>query len=167
MVITISSFRPLVLRRLTRYFQLNSVARDYYQQFIQTRCTVPWREDGRFLMSPPCLESQGCQFDPIFLYISSLVLLPSPVALSVLSLFCFIWPILLASFSLNLHFPKGRLFCLAFVFLFFLSALEMSTLVGGMCSICCQKALVLDFMHLYRLLNLQMFSSILFFLFFF
>ena len=34
--------------------------------------------------SPPCLESQGFQFDPTFLYyISSLVLLPSAVALSV------------------------------------------------------------------------------------
>ena len=37
-----------------------------------------------FLMSSPCLESQGCQFDPTFLY-SSPVLLPSPLALSVLS----------------------------------------------------------------------------------
>ena len=36
------------------------------------------------MMSLPYLDSQGCQFDPIFLYISSLVLLPSPVALSVL-----------------------------------------------------------------------------------
>ena len=43
-----------------------------------------------FLMSPrtSCLESQGFQFDPTFLYLSS-VLLPSPVALSVLSLSAF------------------------------------------------------------------------------
>ena len=49
-------------------------------------CPPSRREAGGFLMSPPCLEveSQGCQFDPTFLYyISSLVLLPSPVALSV------------------------------------------------------------------------------------
>ena len=29
------------------------------------------REAGGFLMSPPCLESQGCQFDPKFLYLLS------------------------------------------------------------------------------------------------
>ena len=64
---------------------------------------------------------------PLF-YISSLVRLPSPVDLSVI-LFCF-WPILLTSyvlvllklllgsFSLILHFPKGRLFCVALVFFF-------------------------------------------------
>ena len=51
---------------------------------------TPWRETGRFLMSPLCLESQGCQFDPTFLlYISSLVLLPSPVVLSVWSFSAF------------------------------------------------------------------------------
>ena len=37
------------------------------------------------LMSPPCLESQGCHLIP--LCISSLVLLPSSVTLSVLSFF--------------------------------------------------------------------------------
>ena len=31
----------------------------------------PPREAGGFLMSPPCLESQGCQFDPTFLYLLS------------------------------------------------------------------------------------------------
>ena len=36
------------------------------------------------MMSPPCLESQGFQFDPTFLY-NLLFLLPSTVALSVLS----------------------------------------------------------------------------------
>ena len=46
---------------------------------------TPRREAGGFMMSPPCLDSQGCQFDPTFvLYIISIVLLPSPVALSVL-----------------------------------------------------------------------------------
>ena len=39
-----------------------------------------------FLMSPPCLESRGFQFDPTF-YISSFVLLHSPLAVSVLSSF--------------------------------------------------------------------------------
>ena len=45
--------------------------------------------EGRpeILMSPPCLESQGCQFD--FPHISSLVQLPSPIALSVLSFSAF------------------------------------------------------------------------------
>ena len=41
-----------------------------------------------FLMSPPCLESQAVSLIPLF-YISSLVLLPSPVALSVLSFSAF------------------------------------------------------------------------------
>ena len=31
----------------------------------------PWREAEGFLMSPPCLESQGCQFEPTFLYLLS------------------------------------------------------------------------------------------------
>ena len=54
----------------------------------------------------------------VFLYISSLVLLRSPVALSVFSFSPF-GPFSLTSFSLNLHFPKGiRLFCVALVFLF-------------------------------------------------
>ena len=56
-------------------------------------------------MSPACLESQGCVSLIPRLYIPSLVLLPSPAALSVLSFFCFC-PILLTSFSLNLHFRK-------------------------------------------------------------
>ena len=43
------------------------------------------REAGDSDLSPPFLESQDCQFDPTFLYyISSLVLLPSLVTLSVL-----------------------------------------------------------------------------------
>ena len=53
-----------------------------------------------------------------FFYISSLVLLPSPAAISVLSFFCF-WPVLLICFSLTLHFLKGRLFCVALAFIFF------------------------------------------------
>ena len=37
----------------------------------------------------------------------------------------------------------------------------MSTLVGGVCSICCHMVLVLlAFMHLYSILNLQLFLSI-------
>ena len=54
--------------------------------------TSPRREAGGFLMSPRSLESQGDQFDPTFLYIYilyPLVLLPSPVALSVLSFSAF------------------------------------------------------------------------------
>ena len=103
-----------------------------------------------FLMSPPYLESQGCQFDPNFLYL--------PVCSSALSclyfciiLFCF-WPILLNYFSLNLRFPKGRLFCLALVFVS-LSGYERSILVGGMCSICCHMALVLAFMLVFLICN--------------
>ena len=68
------------------------------------------------MIVPRCLESQGCQFDPTFLYNISFVLLPSPVALYVI-LFCF-WPILLTSLSLSLHIPKGKLICVALVFCF-------------------------------------------------
>ena len=72
-----------------------------------TVSVTPRREAGGFLMSPSCLESHGCQFDPTFLYLSSLVILPSPVALSVLSFSAF-GPILLICFSINLHFQKLR-----------------------------------------------------------
>ena len=58
-----------------------------------------------FLMSPPCLESQGCQFQLILLfYVSSLVLLPSPVALSVFSFSAF------GPFSWPLFPPKTLIF---------------------------------------------------------
>ena len=46
---------------------------------------------------------------------------------------------------------------------FGLSSKEMSTLVGSMCSMCCHLALVLAFMHLYSILNLRLFLSILFY----
>ena len=39
----------------------------------------------------------------------------------------------------------------------------MSTLVDGMCSICCHVTLVLAFMHLYSIFNLHLFLSILFY----
>ena len=38
----------------------------------------------------------------------------------------------------------------------------MSTLVGGMCSLCCHMAVVLAFMHLCSIFNLRLFMSILF-----
>ena len=58
----------------------------------------------------------------------------------------------MTSFSLNLHFPKGKLFCVALVFFAFIERLG-SIFVGGMCSICCHIALplVLAFMHLYSI----------------
>ena len=71
----------------------------------------PPLKGGRgFLMSPPLAVSLIQLF-----FISSFVLLPSPVGLSVLSFSAFavlahcFWH--LTSISLNLHFPKGRLFC--------------------------------------------------------
>ena len=54
---------------------------------------------GGFLMSPPCMESQGCQFDPTFLYLLSCSL---PI---VLSLFLS-YPLQLLSHSPDLFFPK-------------------------------------------------------------
>ena len=61
-------------------------------------------------VAPTVWNLRAVGFIPLF-YISSLVLLPSPFAVSVLSF----WPILLTYFSLNLHIPKGRLFCVALV----------------------------------------------------
>ena len=67
---------------------------------------------------PPVWYLRAVSLIPLFFYIPSLVVLPSPVALSVLTLILFyFWFILLTSFSLNPHFPKGRLVCEALVFL--------------------------------------------------
>ena len=65
------------------------------------------------LMSPPYLESQGCHLILHFA-ISSLVLLPSPVTLSVLS-FSACWPFLLNFFQKILQYfsLRDRLFCMA------------------------------------------------------
>ena len=54
------------------------------------------------VQAPPCQEFQGFQFDPTFLW-SSLVLLPIPIAFSVI-LF------LLLAYSPALYFPKSCLF---------------------------------------------------------
>ena len=104
----------------------------------------PWRKAGRFLMFPSCLESQVCQFDPILLYknrynllmffcLVLLLFLSYPFRLLALSS--------LTSFSLNLHFPKSRLLCMALVLVCLFERLG-DTLVGGMCSVCCQMALL-------------------------
>ena len=76
---------------------------------IHTIIIIVNSAEGRpaILMSPPCLESQGCRFDSTFVIItSSLMLLPSLDALSVSSFL----PILLTYVSLNLRFPKDGLF---------------------------------------------------------
>ena len=115
------------------------------------------------MMSPPCLESQGCQFDSTVLYRSPLLFF-----CLVLSLFLS-YPFLVWAHSSNLFspkplfFPKGQLFCVALVVV--LSGYGMSTLVGGMRSICCHMALILAFMHLYSIYNLLLFLSLLFFFF--
>ena len=57
------------------------------------------------MMSPPCLEPQGCQFDPIFVY---LLFCSALSCCSFCLILFFFWPILLTSFPLNLHFPKGK-----------------------------------------------------------
>ena len=69
-----------------------------------------------FLMSPPCLESQDFQFDTTFLYL--LLCSSAYSSCSFYLILLYFWPILLISFSLNFHFPKGRLFCVAIVCLF-------------------------------------------------
>ena len=105
----------LLLLLLLLYICLSSLSRP-----------LPRREAGGLLMSrfpppppPPlsCLESQGCQFNPT-LYI--------PLLFFCLALSLFLsYPFLLLAhcpdlfcFPLNLFFPKGRLFCVALVFLF-------------------------------------------------
>ena len=65
---------------------------------------------------PSGLESQGCQFNSTFLYLLSCSSGWSYRSFCLLR-FCF-WHILLTSFFLNLHFPKGRLFCVALVLSF-------------------------------------------------
>ena len=61
-----------------------------------------------FLMSPPCLESQGLSvWSHLSIIISSFVLLLSPVAFSVFLSFSGFGPFSWHLFSLNLHFPKG------------------------------------------------------------
>ena len=77
---------------------------------------VPRREAGGFWCLPPvCRESQGCQFDPTFLYLLLFFCL-------VLLLFLSEPFMLLAHspdvFLLNLHFLFGRLFCVALVLFF-------------------------------------------------
>ena len=84
---------------------------------VMLLCECPGPNCGRaLLMSPPCLESQGCHLIPSF-YLLPCYSAYSPVAHSVSQPTC---PLLAHSpdlfFSLNLHFPKGRLFCLALVF---------------------------------------------------
>ena len=68
-------------------------------------------------MSPPCLESQGCHFVASF-YLLSLVILPSPVAHSVLSLFLLFAqsPAYFTEMSLYVFVSRDRLFCIALDF---------------------------------------------------
>ena len=67
------------------------------------------REAGDFWCLPIVWNLGAFSLIPLFC-ILSFVLMPRPVALSVLSF----WPILPTSFPLNLHFPKGRLFLFVF-----------------------------------------------------
>ena len=84
------------------------------------RSLIPPKGGLGFLMSPlltPVWNLRAFGLIPL-LYISFFVLLPSPVPLSALSFSAFGPFRLLNYFSLNLHFPKGRLFCVALVWLF-------------------------------------------------
>ena len=89
-----------------------AVCRYYVGRCVWVLCGPP--KGGRgFLMSSPCLESRVCQFDPTFL-LSPLLFFYLVLLLfnSGLSFFGF-WPTLLTSFSINLHFRKGKFFCVA------------------------------------------------------
>ena len=95
-----------------------------------TRDTTPTAVSARLSSK----GSRGISDVSPFLYISSLVLLPSLVALSVLFFSAF------GPFACDLFFPKPpfskryTLLCGSWLFVC-LSGWEMSTLVGGMCSI--------------------------------
>ena len=71
----------------------------------------PGRDAVNFWCLPPVWNLRTVGLIPLF-YISSFVLLPKSCCSYSLILFCF-WPILQTSFSLNIHFPKYRLFCVA------------------------------------------------------
>ena len=98
------------------------------------------REARRFLMSPnlPVWNIRTVSLITLF-YISSLVLLPLVVSLFPSCLLFCSWPSFLTTCSLN----------------------SFSTLVGGMCSLCCHMTMVLAFMHLYSILHLRLLLSIL------
>ena len=131
---------------------------DVIQCVVRTP-SYPRREAGDLWCLPPVWNLRALSLIPLF-YLSSFVFLPSPVAFSVLFVFAF-WPIFLTSFSLNLHFVKGRFFFVAHV-VFFLSGYE-SCFVRGMCSIFCHMALVCVHLSIYIVVNLRWFWSILFY----
>ena len=110
-----------VIRWINRDDVSNSSARERQRECLSVSlfgvclsvclCLTPEeRPGGVWCLTPPCLESQGCQFDPTrYIYISSLVLLPNPVALSVLSFSAFgpfSW--LLSPPPVILHFPPSK-----------------------------------------------------------
>ena len=76
---------------------------------------TPLKGGRGFLMFPPCLESQGCQFDPTFLYLFFCSSAQSCCSLCLI-LFCF-RSIVLTSFFLNLHLRKLGAFVWHLVFL--------------------------------------------------
>ena len=77
----------------------------------------PRREVRGFLMSPPLSGNWGLS---VWSHFSIFPLLFFCLACcSFCLILCCFWPILLSSFSLNLHFAKGRLFCVALVFSLF------------------------------------------------
>ena len=93
----------------------------FFVFFVFFHCHDHHRHD------PPCRESQGFQFDPTFLW-SSVVLLPSPIAFSVILFLS--PPIHLPFISLNLVFSKDRLFRLALVLLFLVLKRQTETING-------------------------------------
>ena len=96
-------FDPLAGQGDNQFFYLSD------STFVHIYLCLPRRKAGGFLMSPPVWNLRAANLIPLF-YISSIVILP---------LFLF-YPFLLLAHSpdLNLHFPKGRLFCVTLVFCF-------------------------------------------------
>ena len=71
---------------------------------------IPEGRPWGFLLSTPCLESQGCQFDPTLLFFCLILLLFLSYPFG---------SVLLAFLSLNFHCPKGMLFYVAHLFCLF------------------------------------------------
>ena len=94
--------------------------------------TVHRRREAGYSDVPPCLESQGCQFDPTFLSLLSCSSAES-CCYFCLTLFCF-WPIILTSFSLNLHFRMVDFLFDSWVFLFLFLAIRRCVLYLIVCA---------------------------------
>ena len=87
---------------------VEKVLDSYHKKVLFSSVCSPLKGGRVFLMSPPCLESQGCQIDPTFSI--------SPLLFFFLVLSFFLcYPFLVLAHSPDLFFPKPPL-CVALLF---------------------------------------------------